>query len=160
MKSLKSLLIACTLIAGFTSVAIPTSTAEGAFFRRSYYNSWSYYSGRSYYYRYYYYKPYTSYSGYKHHYAVYYPSRPRYVYYYNPVRRVYWGRYDLEAKGYSMLAEKDRKADLKAIPESAFPKPGKMPAIPESTDGETIPRIEPNDLPGKNKDAPKDIPKD
>ncbi len=66
-------------------------------------------------------------------------SYPKYVYYYNPYKRVYWGRYDLEAKGYSLLEEKDRKEKLADIPESAFPKPGPMPADPESTDGSKIP---------------------
>ena len=47
-------------------------------------------------------------------------------------RHYYWGRYDLKAKGYSVLAEKDRGAKLDDIPEKAFPKPGKMPNIPES----------------------------
>src|SRR5207249_1916890 len=56
----------------------------------------------------------------------------------NPYSRVYWGRYDCEAKGYSLLEAKDRKASLKDIPDKAFPKPGKMPGIPESTDGATI----------------------
>src|SRR5262249_48338329 len=66
---------------------------------------------------------------YKSHRVYYYPSRPRYVYYYNPYSKRYWGRYDREAKGYSMLAEKDQSADLNSIPESAFPKPGEMPPI-------------------------------
>ena len=52
-----------------------------------------------------------------------------------------------------MLAEKDRKANLKEIPDAAFPKPAEMPAIPESADGEkmlpppTPPAEEPKDLP-------------
>jgi hypothetical protein len=61
------------------------------------------------------------------------------VYYYNPYKRVYWGRYDLESKGYSLLEEKDRKEKLADIEESAFPKPGPMPPDPESTDGSKIP---------------------
>jgi hypothetical protein len=104
---------------------------------RQYYSSWSYHPARSYYYSYYYYKPYVSYSGYSYHYAICYPSTPRYVYYYNPYSQVYWGRLDTEAKGddkYSLLEDKDRKKELKDIPESAFPKPAKMPAIPESKD--------------------------
>ena len=32
------------------------------------------------------------------------------------------------------------------IPESAFPKPGPMPAIPEATDGATL-ELPPDDLP-------------
>jgi len=55
-----------------------------------------------------------------------------------------------------MLAEKDRKEDLKAIPEEAFPKPGEMPPIPDSDDGEKMLPIDPLTLP--RADAPKDIP--
>lgn len=111
---------------------------EAGFFRRHYYSRWSHYPERSYHYSYYYYKPYASYAKYDYHYCVYYPSRPNYVYYYNPYQKVYWGRYDLEQKGYSTLAEADRKPTLGDIPEEAFPEPSKMPAIPESEDGETM----------------------
>ena len=123
---------------------------------RHYYGGWNYYPTRTYYYSNYYYKPQPTYEGYMHHYCVHYPATPRYVYYYNPVRRVYWGRYDLEQKGYSMLAVKDRKEDLKAIPEEAFPKPGEMPPIPDSNDGEKMLPIDPLTLP--RSEAPKDIP--
>jgi len=82
--------------------------------------------------------------------VVSYPAQPRYYYYYNPVSRQYWGRYDLEEKGYSMLDEKDRKEELKDIPEKAFPKPAKMPAIPEVKDEVTI-EVPPSDLPKEEK---------
>ena len=49
-----------------------------------------------------------------------------------------------------MLADKDRKTNLKEIPEKAFPKPAEMPTIPDSTDGSTIPVP-----PAPPKDAPK-----
>jgi hypothetical protein len=147
------------MIAGLIALAAVTAVAAPAsarLFRRHYYASWSYYPQYTYYYRAYYYKPYNDYEGYKYHYCIHYPTQPRYVYYYNPYSSQYWGRYDMEAKGYSLLAEKDRKKNLKDIPEEAFPKPAEMPAIPESTDGEKIPPIEPDDLP--KGDAPKDVP--
>lgn len=95
-------------------------------------------SGASrYYYSCYYYQP--TYGGaYKSHRVIYYPSRPRYVYYYNPYKGRYWGRYDLQEKGYSLLKEEDRKEKLSEVPESAFPAPGKMPPLPESKDGVEI----------------------
>jgi hypothetical protein len=72
------------------------------------------------------------------------------VYYYNPVSQQYWGRFEFgedgKAKGYSLLAEKDRKEKLADIPESAFPKPAAMPAIPGTTDGEKM-LPPPTDLP-------------
>jgi hypothetical protein len=142
------MLVTSTSLAGMVSASYLAG--------RNYYGGWNYYPSRTYYYSNYYYKPQATYDGYKHHYCVYYPTKPRYVYYYNPVRRVYWGRYDLEEKGYSMLAEKDRKEDLKAIPEDAFPKPGAMPPIPDSEDGEKMLPIDPLTLPSS--DVPKDAP--
>lgn len=120
---------------------------------RHYYSTWSYYPQRTYYFVNYYYKPYETSQDYSYHYCIYYPATPRYVYYYNPYSKVYWGRYDTKDKGYSLLAEKDRKSNLKEIPDSAFPKPGEMPTIPDSKDGEKmlpppkLPDVELKDLP-------------
>jgi hypothetical protein len=94
----------------------------------------------SYYYRYYYSLPNT------HDYVTYFPTQPRYLYYYNPVAKLYWGRFDLQAKGYSLLAEADRKGLLKDIPESKFPVPGDLPAVPGGQDGEKV-LTPPVDLP-------------
>jgi hypothetical protein len=140
------------LVVGASLLQPQSAFASG----RNYYSSWSYRPQSTYYYSYYYYKPTSTQKTYSYHYCIYYPSRPRYVYYYNPVRKVYWGRYDLEQKGYSLLAEKDRKEKLDDIPESAFPEPGKMPEIPESKDGERVLRIDPDSLPNVNdpEDAP------
>ena len=131
--------------------AIPHEECQAA--GRHYYSTWTYYPQRTYYYVNYHYKPVATAETYNYHYCIYYPATPRYVYYYNPYTRHYWGRYDLKEKGYSMLAEKDRKANLKEIPDAAFPKPTEMPAIPESADGEKMlpppkpPTDEPKDLP-------------
>jgi len=145
---------ALLLLTTLTVVAVmPAAESRAAVLARHYYSGWSYHPTRTYYYSYYYYKPYASYDGYAHHYCVYRPARPRYVYYYNPVRRVYWGRYDTEKKGYSMLAEKDRKAELDQIPESAFPEPGQMPVIPEAEDGERMLPIDVSALPSSKEPA-------
>ncbi|MDA7979098.1 MAG: hypothetical protein MPJ50_10065 [Pirellulales bacterium] len=154
MKSWKLFALA-PLAAAAMFVSGPSSATQEAQagnlqYGRQYYAGWSntYYQTRGYYYRNYYYKPYASYPTYKYHYCIYYPSRPRYVYYYNPVRRRYWGRYDIEAKGYSLLAEKDQAEKLSDISEDAFPTPGDMPAIPESTDEGAQIDVPPlNDLP-------------
>jgi hypothetical protein len=107
----------------------------------------------------YYYKPYPTYASYHYHYGIYYPSQPRYVYYYNPYSRHYWGRFDTEGKEgeqYALLAEKGREEQRKDVPESAFPKPGAMPPIPEAKDGVAI-EPPPKELPkGGAKDLPKD----
>jgi hypothetical protein len=112
-----------------------------------YYSSWRYHPTRTYYYSSYYYKPTVEYVGYKHHYCIHYPQQyPNYVYYYNPYKQTYWGRYDFENKGYSLLDPKDRKQKLEEIPESAFPPPGEMPPIPESQ-GEVVRMERPPALP-------------
>ena len=105
---------------------------------RQFYNDWVYYPPFGYYYSSYYYQPSGGSRGYKFQFCMYYPSQPRFVYYYDPLRHSYWGRLDLKGmpdRRFSVLAAKDRKAKLSEIPEEAFPKPGKMPSIPESTDG-------------------------
>jgi len=132
MKALKCLVLICGL-AG-TVLLGAGATAKAAGYGRQYYSSWSYYPSRSYYYTTYYYKPYVSYASYDYHYCVYYPSYPRYTYYYNPYKKVYWGRYDHQEKGYSLLAEPDRKGTIKEIDEAKFPAPRGMPEVPEAED--------------------------
>jgi hypothetical protein len=138
MRAVRYLGLVCGLALLASAFA---ATPAHAHYGRQYYGGWSYYPQYNYYYCDYNYQPYSGYDGYRHHYCIYYPSRPSYVYYYNPYQGYYWGRLDLTAKGenkYSLLAEKDRKSSVNDIPESAFPKPGKMPAIPESKDSVAI----------------------
>ena len=116
--------------------ALGASTAQAGF-GRQYYGGWSYCT-KGYWYCTYTYKPYVGYPNYCYNYCVWYPATPKFCYYFNPYRGTYWGRYDFQTKGYSLLAEKDRKKDLKDIPESAFPKPGKMPTIPGAKDDVAI----------------------
>lgn len=132
---------ALTVLLGLTIGLVfgQTNTADAAF--RQYYSAWTWYSTYGYHYRSYFYKPTANYDGYKYHYCIYYPDKPRYVYFYNPHDKVYWGRFDTEGQQgeqYSVLAESDRKSKLADIPESAFPSPGRMPAVPESRDGVEI----------------------
>jgi hypothetical protein len=131
------------------SVPYASLARANTYYTRQYYSTWRKHPQRSYHYRYYYYKPSTTYVGYKHHYVIYYPSRPRYAYFYNPYRKVYWGRCPIQTGGkgeYSLLAEKDRKGTLEEIPEAAFPKPGPVPPVPESSDGVAM-ELPPDDLP-------------
>jgi hypothetical protein len=120
---------------------------------RQYYGGYQKHPKYAYSYRTYYYKPTPDYVGYKHQYAVYNPSQPQYVYFYNPYKKQYWGRCPSAGGGraaYQILDEKDRKANLEEIDESAFSKPGKMPPVPESEDGATM-DAPPDDLPGTDK---------
>lgn len=142
--------IALGLAIGLLVVA-SVGTACAAYYVRQYYSGWNRHAKQNYYYRHYYYKPTASYSGYRHHYCIYYPSRPQYYYFYNPYRRQYWGRCPVDSNGeslYSMLEEKDRKSSVKDIPESAFPKPTTAPPIPEATDDEKL-DLPPDDIPAE-----------
>jgi len=126
---------ALLVIAGLSIV--PAMGANLAL-RQYYDTTWTYSPTYSYYYVSYYYQPYPTQTTYDYHYCIYYPSQPSYVYYYNPSTQAYWGRFKLgskEGEQYSMLEPKDRKKELEAIPESAFPTPGPMPTIPGAKDG-------------------------
>jgi hypothetical protein len=135
---------ALALVAG---LALPA--AANPYTPRQYYSGWYKSPQYNYHYRVYYYKPTPTYVGYKHNYAVYFPSRPNYVYFYNQYKGTYWGRCPVNTNGqakYSLLAQADRKGSLDEIPESAFPAPGPMPNIPETTDGATL-ELPPDDMP-------------
>jgi hypothetical protein len=138
------------LVEAVLVVSVLGSLAQAAVSPRQWYNDWTYYPQFGYYYSSYYYKPAAGSEGLKFQFCIYYPAHPRYVYYFDPVKHHYWGR--LDAKGepghqYSLLDPKDRKEKLKDIPEEAFPKAGKMPPIPESSDGtpmepvKTLPKL-------------------
>ncbi|NNJ26865.1 hypothetical protein [Alienimonas chondri] len=151
-----SLFVGLTAAAAAGLVALPGSfdaaaQADAASFnapaanvnaaRRQYYSNWHYSGPSRYHYRVYHYKPTPTYTTYHRRYVVYYPQRPRYVYYYNPYRNVYLGRFDLEAEGekkYSKLEAKDQKGNLDEIPEKAFPALDQMPVIPDAEDGERM----------------------
>jgi hypothetical protein len=146
MNLLKSCLLGCVLT--LSVLAVPAIQAN-SYSHRQYYSRWTKHPYKNYYSRSYYYKPSPTYTSYKHHYVIYYPQRPKYVYYYNPYSKQYWGRVLAQHGGkaqYQLLAKNDRKSNLQDIPESAFPKAGPMPAIPESTDGGRI-ALPPQDLP-------------
>lgn len=124
MNRKRVLLLAAITMGSFMS----TSSSEAGHYSRWHHRG-------SYCYSYYYVTPV------RYHHVVHFPSRPRYHYYYNPYRRVYWGRFDTQGeagKQYSLLAPEDRRENLDDIPESAFPPPGPMPAEPEANDGTTL----------------------
>ncbi len=147
----------CVLGAVMLAAVAVTPAEANSYYVRQYYTGW--YKPT---YRTYFYKPTPTYVGYQYHYVIYYPSRPNYYYYYNPYKGVYWGRAEISPCGevkYSLLEEKDRKANLAEIPEKAFPKAGPMPPVPESTDKtpmETPPTDKPDEdnLPKGEKEQP------
>jgi hypothetical protein len=115
---------------------------------RQYYDGWRN-SGHGYLFSTYHYKPYAAYPTYLYNYAIYYPATPRFVYYFNPYKGTYWGRFDVKTKGYSLLAEKDRAGALKDVPEKAFPAEGPLPQVPDAKEQLTL--AEPPDLPAGEK---------
>jgi len=121
--------------------AIAVARPGAAASPRQWYNDWTYYPQFGYYYSSYYYLPSAVEKSYRHYFCLYYPAHPRYVYYFDPQAHLYVGRLDMQGESghqYSALAAKDRKEKLKEIPEDAFPKPGAMPPIPDSRDGELM----------------------
>jgi hypothetical protein len=130
------LALACALALG--AGAAWGGRAEAGY--HHYYSSW-HPTPYHFYYRSYYYKP-NAYD-----YVIYYPRYPRYLYYYNPVGKTYWGRFDIQTKGYSLLAEEDRKGALKDIPEKAFPEPGELPPVHGDKDQDKVQAPPTDDLP-------------
>jgi hypothetical protein len=125
------------LVVAVLTLAAPATPAFAQNGRQYYDTTWSYNQNYSYYYTTYYYQTTVTQTTYDYHYCIYYPERPTYIYYYNPTTNVYWGRYKVGSKGderYSMLEEKDRKKDLKDIPDDKFPNAAKMPVIPGAKD--------------------------
>jgi hypothetical protein len=140
MKSFKFLALAGAVALVAALGVSPARAGQG----RQYYGGWQH-SPRGYSFSTYHYKPYAAYPTYCYNYCIWYPSAPNYVYYFNPYRKTYWGRYDVQTKGYSLLAEKDRAGQLKDIPEKAFPAEGPLPQVPDAKDSLTL--AEPPDLP-------------
>ena len=140
----------------FSSLPLLGNIADAIehFSPRQYYSGWNRHPTANYHFRRYYYKPTPQFSGFKHHFVVFHPARPRHVYFYNPYKRQYWGRCELNLNGraeYSMLQPEHRKGTLQEIPESAFPPPSPVPPIPESVDNVPL-DLPPDDLPSL--DAP------
>jgi hypothetical protein len=137
-KFVLAALAALALAAGSAA----TAQAQG----RQYYSKYWQKSG-GYYYRTYYYKPAANAADYRYHRVIYYPSQPRYLYYYNPYSKKYWGRYDLVKSGYSKLDPADQAEKISDVRSGAFPDPGDMPPMPESQDGTKMKEPPTGDLP-------------
>jgi hypothetical protein len=151
MNVVKSLALAALVAVGVSAALVRADFGTP----RQYYGGWNKHPSKNYYYNHYYYKPTPDYAGYKHHYAIYYPSRPDHYYYYNPHKKVFWGRCPISTGGvgqYSLLPETARKPTIEEIPEKDFPKPGPLPKIPD-TNVEKEPNPPTLDLP-PDKPAP------
>jgi hypothetical protein len=148
-RILRYVVLSLFISTGFLATS-PTRAGDNFGSRQSFGDWHSHSQGFSY--RPYYYKPNPEFVGFKHHYVIHYQAQPQFNYFYNPYNKQFWGRCPVATEGkpsYSLLAAKDRNGDINKIPESAFPKPGPMPSIPESTDGATL-DLPPDDLPTTN----------
>src|SRR5208337_201150 len=87
MKAIRVFLLAVTLGAA----AAPFASAHYGY-RQYYDTTWAYSTTYNY-------QPVVTQTSYDYHYCIYYPSQPTYIYYYNPVSQVYWGRYEIGSKG-------------------------------------------------------------
>lgn len=116
-------------------LAAAAAVPSDAGLRRQFYTPWRNIRGGDYQYSVYYYKVSPDSSGYRHHYAIFYPQRPDYIYYWDPFEQEYWGRAVRYAKGtgaFSALPVEERASRLTDIEE--FPEPGPLPKIPEAED--------------------------
>src|SRR5262245_15185647 len=57
---------------------------------RQYYSGWTKHPDRSYYHRSYYFQLSATSTEYGHHYVIYYPNRPKYLYFYDPAKKQYY----------------------------------------------------------------------
>lgn len=109
---------------------------------RQYYSDWQENKAEKYVYKFYYYKPHPADLGYRKQFVCYFPTRPDYLYFYDPRAKHFWGRLLRnpldEARRFSTIPLADRRAKVGDIPEPAYTDLGPMPSIPGSSDGVKI----------------------
>ena len=118
---------------------------------RQKYGEWKKHASKPYYYRSYFFTRSPEDKEYQYHYGIYYPSRGKRVYLFNPQTKQYWGYW--EGNRYSILAKDRRKATIDDIPAEDFPMPGKAPEVPDTID-HLIMIAPPNDFPKLDDDKP------
>src|SRR4051812_39568680 len=100
------------LILGILCLA-PLTSAQTAPNHRQYYSTWTKHGTKNYYYCSYHYKASADDTDYQYHYGIYYPSRGKRIYMYNPNTRKFWGAWD--GTKYSLLPKDKQKASLDDI---------------------------------------------
>jgi hypothetical protein len=96
--------------------------------QRQYYTEWKKHTTKPYYYRSYYFKKSAKDENYTYHYCIYFPSRGKRIYMYNPESKLYWGYW--EGDKYALLPEKKRKTSIDDIALEDFSPLGAPPNIP------------------------------
>ena len=136
VRSVVSLCFIVTLVAAASSAQSPG--------QRQYYADWKKHTAKNYYYRYYYYKKSSTDKEYAYHYGIYFPSRGKRVFMFNPESRKYWGVW--EGEKYSLLAPEKQSTSIDEISIDDFPPPGAAPNIP-GVDEKIAMIPPPNDFP-------------
>jgi hypothetical protein len=145
-------LFLCVATTATAPVAVAAENAELAKDEpRQYYDDWVKAASKPYYYCHFYFKRSPTDATYAYYYGIYYPSRGKRVYMYNPQTKRYWGYW--ENGKYSLLPKEKQKASIDDIAAEDFPKPGKPPLIPDIGDEvEMLPP--PADFPKLDDDKP------
>ncbi len=95
--------------------------------QRQYYTEWKKHTTKPYYYRSYYFKKSAKDENYTYHYCIYFPSRGKRIYMYNPESKLYWGYW--EGDKYALLPEKKRKTSIDDIALEDFSPLGARPTF-------------------------------
>ena len=101
------------------------------------YGSWTYDQGHNYYYCVCSYRPAAN-AEYSKYICIYNPQYSNCCYYYNPIAKTYWGRYDYNSKGFSILAGGDQRSSIADLPQDKFGAAVAQAAIPGSQVGENL----------------------
>jgi hypothetical protein len=86
--------------------------------------------------------------GFNKYYCIYNSSYGNCVYYYNPQKQMYWGRYDVASKGFSTLGDADQHGTIAELPQDRFSAPVAQLAIPGGANNQQM--IAPPGLPTDN----------
>ena len=119
--------------------------------QRQYYSEWKKHTTKNYFYRSYFYKKNSDDKAYEYHYGIFYPSRGKRVYMYNPHSKRFWGYW--EGEKYSLLTAEKQKASIDEIAAEDFSPLGPAPNIP-GIEEKTRMLAPPNDFPKLNADRP------
>src|SRR5207244_2381430 len=143
----RKLIVLVCLATGALAAAAPAVAQQP---RQHYSKYWA--KNKGYYFKQYFYKPTPGAVAYRMQYVIYYSSKPRFYFFFNPYNRLYWGRYDRQEGAYSKLPEPQQRGQVAEIKEAAFSAPAGMPPVPESRDGVAL-AVPPADLPPDESDS-------
>ncbi len=115
----------------------PNYYNNSASFNSLSYGTWSYDQGHNYYYCVCSYRP-AAYSEVSKYVCIYNPQYGNCVYYYNPIQKQYWGRYDVASQGFSILASSDQRSTIAELPQDKFGAVVAQAGIPGSQAGEQL----------------------